>query len=112
MDSAGFNINKTPTIEVTIPKAKDHPQLSNCSLFASENTISENPPNKKEMANNKDNASNELAGQANDTTLTTMKNIPTNNGMYQCLMVFFNDFNKDNSIFIFLIFILFKLNFQ
>ena len=101
MDSAGFSINKTPTIEVTIPKAKDHPQLSNCSLFASENTISESPPNKKERANNKDNASNELSGQANDTPLTMMKNIPTNKGMYQCLMVFFNDFIKDNSIFIF-----------
>ena len=107
MDNAGFSNNNIPTIEVTIPNAKDHPQLSNCSLFAKENTISESPPNKKENANNKDNASNELSGQAKDTTLTMMKNIPTNKGMYQCLMVFFNDFIKDNSIF----FYFFKFNF-
>jgi hypothetical protein len=81
-------------IKVMIPKARDQPQLLSRFLLDMEKTISEIPLNKKESAKKIDNASSDVIGDVNATILTTMKRMPTNKGIYQCLTDFLNEFKK------------------
>lgn len=77
-----------------IPNAKDQPQLTIRCRLAMENTISEAPPMRKETANKIAKVINELKGEVNTTILTMTKKIPTNSGMYQCLMASLIDFKN------------------
>ena len=63
-----------------------------------EKTTSEIPPSKKESAKSMDKVSSELSGDVNATILTMTKNIPTSNGIYQCLITSLIDFKNKFSI--------------
>lgn len=50
VETAGFINSKTPTIKVIMPRANVQPQFSIWFRLPIANTISENPPNKKDNA--------------------------------------------------------------